>query len=81
MKNRFNNLLYTGLVIVGVPFFLLIILIIIPVISEKNKKENKVEESIKVYDTIPVKKVIKIYDTITIEKIKWIERVKPDTLN
>lgn len=81
MKKQFNNLLYTGLVIVGVPIFLLIILIIIPVISEKNKKENKVEESIKVYDTIPVKKVIKIYDTITIEKIKWIERVKPDTLN
>ena len=80
MKNRFNNLLYTGLVIVGVPFFLLIILIIIPVISEKNKTENEVEESIKVYDTIPVKKVIKIYDTITIEKIKWIERVKNDTL-
>ena len=78
MKNRFNNLLYTGLAIVGVPFFLLIILIIIPVISEKNKTENKVEESIKVYDTIPVKKVIKIYDTI--EKIKWIERVKNDTL-
>ena len=69
MKNQFNNLLYTGLVIVGLPLFLLIILIILPIILEKNNTNTKVEDH------------IKIYDTITIEKIKWIERVKPDTLN
>ena len=80
MKNQFNNLLYTGLVIVGLPLFLLIILIILPIILEKNNTETKVEDHIKIYDTVSIKKVIKIYDTITIEKIKWIEKVKNDTL-
>jgi hypothetical protein len=81
MKKQFNNLLYTGLMLIGLPFFVLIILIILPIISEKNNTDIKVEDHVKIYDTVSVKKVIKIYDTITVEKIKWIEKVKTDTIN
>ena len=81
MKKQFNTLLYTGLVIVGLPVIVLTILITLPIISKNNAIDTKVEEHVKIYDTVPVEKIIKIYDTIPVEKIKWIEKVKTDTLN
>jgi hypothetical protein len=81
MKKQFNTLLYTGLVIVGLPFLVLIILIVLPIISKKDNIDTKVDDNVKIYDTVTVEKIVKIYDTIPVEKIKWIEKVKTDTLN
>lgn len=76
----FDYLLYTGLTIVFVPLFLILLMIVVPLTMLEHKSEV-IEQPHVVYDTVKVKKVMKIYDTITVEKIKWIERVKPDTLN
>lgn len=78
MKKKFSSLLYTGLLLVSIPTVFVSILIILPLVYDKNKQPEPVTH-VKVYDTITVKKIIKVYDTIPVQKIKWIEKVKTDT--
>lgn len=77
----FNYLFYMGLTIIFVPLFFILLMIVGPLTILEHEPEVVEQPHVTVYDTVEVKKVMKIYDTITVEKIKWIERVKPDTLN
>ena len=49
-------------------------------ISESYEKFPK-EEHIIVYDTIKVKVQEKVFDTVKVERIRWVEKVKIDTIS
>jgi ABC-type Na+ efflux pump permease subunit len=70
----FNHLFYTGLAIVFLPLFLILIMIVMPLIILERKSEVVEQPRMVIYDTVEVKKVVKIYDTIRPKKIKHVEQ-------
>ncbi len=74
--NKFDKAFLTGLTIIGMPFLLLVLMLIMSLIGPPRKKEIVNVDKQIVYDTIKVKKVI--YDTIRIKekRIKKTEEVK-----
>jgi hypothetical protein len=69
----FNYLFYTGLTIVILPVFLILIMIVMPLIILENKSEVEQPRMV-IYDTVEVKKVVKIYDTVRPKKVRIIEQ-------
>jgi hypothetical protein len=66
--NKFDKAFLTGLTLIGMPFLLLILMLIMSLIGPPRKKEIiNVDKQI-VYDTVKVKKVI--YDTIRVKDKK-----------
>ena len=74
--NKFDKAFLTGLTLIGMPFLLLTLMLIMSLIGPPRKKEIVNVDKQIVYDTIKVKKVI--YDTIRIKekRIKKTEEVK-----
>jgi short subunit fatty acids transporter len=83
--NKFDKAFLTGLTIIGMPFLLLVLMLIMSLIGPPRKKEIVNVDKQIVYDTVKVKKVI--YDTIRIkekrinktEEIK-VEETKKDSI-
>jgi len=84
----FKSLFYSGLMIVFVPIFLIVVMVILPATVKLNKTKNTEEEKhVVIYDTIEVKKIV--YDTIKPKKkiVKKkeeetkVEVIKTDTTN
>lgn len=69
----FDYLFYTGLTIVVIPVFLILIMIVMPLIMLESKSEVEQPRMV-VYDTVEVKKVVKIYDTIRPKKVRPVEQ-------
>lgn len=69
----FDYLFYTGLTIVVIPVFLILIMIVMPLIMLESKSEVEQPRMV-VYDTVEVKKVVKIYDTIRPKKVRLVEQ-------
>jgi hypothetical protein len=78
--NKFDKAFLTGLTIIGMPFLLLILMLIMSLIGPPRKKEIVNINKQIVYDTVKVKKVI--YDTIRIKekRIKKTEEIKVEEI-
>jgi hypothetical protein len=77
---KFKSLFYIGFFVLLSPIIIGLFMFILSSISESYEKFPK-EEHIIVYDTIKVKVQEKVFDTVKVEKIKWVEKVKIDTIS
>lgn len=71
----YKNLYYTGLILILIPVFLVIIVFYFS--SRESTKYQKPPKEKVVYDTVKVK--VKVYDTVIIKKIKYIEKPKKES--
>jgi hypothetical protein len=77
---KFKSLFYIGFFVLLSPIIIGLFMFILSSISESYEKFPK-EEHIIVYDTIKVKVQEKVFDTVKVERIRWVEKVKIDTIS